>query len=59
MKKPFPVFIDQSAEGLGQVWVNAGMRGLLMQLNVKALLQLCSAKLVAIGENEGMEKVGR
>ena len=56
MKKSFPVHIDESAKELNKIWVNAGMRGLLMQLEVKDLVQLCSANLVAIGEKEVIEK---
>ena len=37
MKKLFPVFLDESAQALGQIYVNAGQRGLLMRVEAEEL----------------------
>jgi Cys-tRNA(Pro)/Cys-tRNA(Cys) deacylase len=43
MKKHFPVFIDQSALGHQHIFVNAGARGLLMEVAPDELGRLCNA----------------
>lgn len=42
MKKDFPVYFDESALLLGQIYVNAGQRGLLMQVEAEALAAVVS-----------------
>ena len=43
MKKNFPVFIDQSGRSHERIFVNAGARGLLMEVAPDELAQLCNA----------------
>ncbi len=50
MKSSPPIFVDITAEALGDIWVNAGMRGLLMKLKVDDLVKLSNAKLLDIAE---------
>lgn len=48
MKKPFPVFVDESALLHDKILVNAGARGLLMELQPAALEAICGARFAAI-----------
>ncbi len=48
MKKNFPVFIDTKASQFDTIYVNAGMRGLLVKLKVDDLILACQAKMVSI-----------
>jgi Cys-tRNA(Pro)/Cys-tRNA(Cys) deacylase len=48
MKKPFPVFVDESALLHDKILVNAGARGMLMELSPTALELLCGAQFAAI-----------
>ena len=48
MKKQFPVFVDESALLHEKILVNAGARGLLMELEPAALETLCGAHFAAI-----------
>ena len=48
MKKQFPVFVDESALLHDKILVNAGARGLLMELEPAALEILCGAHFAAI-----------
>lgn len=48
MKKNLPVFIDQSAEEWGRIWFNAGVRGILMQVQTDDLLQISQGELAKI-----------
>ena len=48
MKGNPPVFIDTSAQALGEIWVNAGTRGLLMKVTTSELVQLCAGNVLDI-----------
>lgn len=50
MKKPFPVFIDQAAEALGSIYVNAGVRGVLVKVPTDDLLRISRGQLVEIAQ---------
>ena len=52
MKKPFPVFLDESASNFETIYVNAGMRGILVNLEPKDLLKITNGQLVRIAETE-------
>ncbi len=43
MKKPFPVFLDESAADFETIYVNAGMRGILVKLKPNDLLEITKA----------------
>lgn len=45
MKKQYPVWLDQSAATHEIIYVNAGSRGLLVQLNPTDLLNACDGNL--------------
>lgn len=47
-KKPLRTVVDQSAEGLPQIFISGGKRGLDIALRVEDLLQLCRALLAPI-----------
>lgn len=49
MKKDYPVFLDESALELGMIYVNAGVRGLLVGLEAEDLQKATSAKVHLIG----------
>ena len=48
MKKAFPVFLDEEIFEYENIYVNAGMRGLLVQLNPKDLVQATQGTVGAI-----------
>ena len=48
MKKPFPTFIDQSAEGFPQIYISAGQRGLQLCLSPADLIKVCHATTVPL-----------
>ena len=48
MKKPFPVFIDESAFDHALIYISAGVRGLQLRLSPTGLLIACNAKKGAI-----------
>lgn len=48
MKKAFPVFLDESALNFEQIYVNAGMRGILVKLNPHDLLKVTNGRLALI-----------
>ncbi|MEM7370362.1 MAG: Cys-tRNA(Pro) deacylase [Bacteroidota bacterium] len=48
MKKPYPVFIDASANELDLMYVNAGIRGMLVGLSPQDLGMVCGAKIADI-----------
>ena len=50
MKKPFPTYVDASAEALPKIAVSAGVRGCQVILETKALLDVAHAKLGALCE---------
>ena len=50
MKKPFPTYVDASAEALPKIAVSAGVRGCQVILETKALLDVVHAKLGALCE---------
>ncbi len=50
MKKPFPVFIDESACMYDEVYVNAGERGALLCVAPASLKDVCGADFVDISE---------
>lgn len=45
MKKNFPVFLEEAALNLPQIYVNAGQRGLLMKLTPQDLYRVAKATL--------------
>jgi len=44
MKKPFPVFIDESANDYPLIYISAGIRGMQMRLSPTDLMIACNAK---------------
>lgn len=48
MTKPYPVYLDQSAETKSTIYVNAGVRGLLVGLSPEKLIELTEATLALI-----------
>ena len=50
MKKNFPTYFDVSAKDLGEIWVNAGQRGILIQVNIEDLVRLTEGQIVPIAE---------
>ncbi len=48
MKKPFPVFIDESAFDHALIYISAGVRGMQLRLSPTDLLIACNAKKGAI-----------
>ncbi|MEI7523278.1 MAG: Cys-tRNA(Pro) deacylase [Mariniphaga sp.] len=48
MKKPFPVFIDESAFDHALIYISAGVRGMQLRLSPTDLLIACNAKKRAI-----------
>ena len=48
MKKAFPVFLDEEIFEYENIYVNAGMRGLLVQLNPEDLVQATQGTVGAI-----------
>lgn len=48
MKKPYPVFLDESANNFETIFVNAGMRGILVNLKPEDLLKITEGQLVHI-----------
>jgi len=48
MKKKFPTFIDESAQGFEQITVSAGVRGAQLLLNVEELVKFVEAKICQI-----------
>ena len=48
MKKSFPVYIDSSAESLGELTISAGVRGIQLLLDREALVGFTKAEYVAV-----------
>lgn len=48
MKKNFPVFLDARANDFEEIYVNAGVRGLLVKLKVDDLLKATNGSMVEI-----------
>ena len=48
MKKKFPTFIDESAQGFEQITVSAGVRGAQLLINVEELVRFVEAKICQI-----------
>ncbi|MDB4505741.1 MAG: Cys-tRNA(Pro) deacylase [Saprospiraceae bacterium] len=48
MKKNYPVFIDQSTLEFNNIYINAGIRGILVKLNPSDLLKITDGQLVQI-----------
>jgi Cys-tRNA(Pro)/Cys-tRNA(Cys) deacylase len=48
MKKKFPTFIDSSAQDFEKIYVNAGKRGMLVELPVSDLQRLTDAAFISI-----------
>ncbi len=51
MKKPFPVFLDESAADFETIYVNAGMRGILVNLAPLDLLKITKGQMVQISDS--------
>jgi Cys-tRNA(Pro)/Cys-tRNA(Cys) deacylase len=47
LHRPFIVYIDESAQNFEEILVSAGQRGVDLQLNVKDLITVTSAQLIA------------
>ena len=45
LKKPFPIFIDETIELFDEIYVSAGVRGTQMKLNPLELVKLVNAKI--------------
>jgi len=45
LKKPFPIFIDETAELFDEIHISAGVRGTQMKLNPLDLIKLVNAKV--------------
>jgi len=52
MKKPFPVFLDESATDFETIYVNAGVRGILVKLKPDDLLNITNGSLADIAESK-------
>lgn len=52
MRKPWPVFIDEDAWLHQSIFVNAGVRGLLVQLSAGELLRVCQGSRGQIKKTE-------
>lgn len=50
MKKLFPVYLDESATNFETIYVNAGMRGILVKLEAEDLLKITNGQLVQIAD---------
>jgi Cys-tRNA(Pro)/Cys-tRNA(Cys) deacylase len=50
MKKPFSVFLDESATNFETIYVNAGMRGILVKLKPDDLLKITNGQLAQISD---------
>jgi len=48
MKKNFPIFIDAKAKDFEEIYVNAGMRGILVKLKIKDLLKVTNGTIFKI-----------
>lgn len=48
MKKDYPIFIDEAALSFDRIYVNAGTRGLLMELPARDLARACGGEFAAI-----------
>ena len=48
MKKPFPVYLDEAANDLDIIYVNAGQRGLLFGIKPSELIQVTNGVLAPI-----------
>lgn len=51
MKKLFPVFLDESATDFETIYVNAGMRGILVKLGPDDLLKITNGQLAQISDS--------
>lgn len=45
LKKPFPIFIDETIELFDEIYISAGVRGTQMKLNPLDLVKLFNAKI--------------
>ena len=45
MKKPFPVWVDASIQGLTRVWISGGQRGVQLALAPKDYLRACQGQV--------------
>jgi len=43
MKKPYPVFIHESCQGFGSIYISAGQRGLQLRINPEDLVKITGA----------------
>ena len=50
MKKAFPVFLDESATDFETIYVNAGVRGILVKLEPDDLLKITNGQLAKISD---------
>lgn len=50
MKKPFPVFLEESANDFETIYVNAGTRGILVKLKPDDLLKITNGQFAQIAE---------
>lgn len=48
MKRAYPVYLDQSALANDQIFVNAGVRGVLVGLDPRSLAELVGATVAPI-----------
>ncbi|MCH5345889.1 MAG: Cys-tRNA(Pro) deacylase [Muribaculaceae bacterium] len=52
MKKPFPTFIDQRAEGKEFIYISAGQRGLQFKINPEQLREFVGATFVDVSTED-------
>lgn len=50
MKKPYPVYIDESSQLFGFIYVSAGLRGLQLKLNPQDLITITGAVMGDVTE---------
>lgn len=50
MKKPFPTFFHTTALDFPHIYVSAGIRGLQLKIEPKALIEFCNAKVEDIAQ---------
>jgi len=51
MKKAFPVYIDNTANDFEMIYVNAGVRGILVKLKPDDLLKITNGKISGISDS--------
>jgi Cys-tRNA(Pro)/Cys-tRNA(Cys) deacylase len=50
MKKPYPIFIHETCQLFGQIFVSAGQRGLQLKINPEELIKVTGAEVCDVAE---------